>query len=86
MKTETQRRPDWTLQLRRRPVRVVEGRPEGGWSDEFEVVCCDCGDDPDLDYRDISPELQRIRGPYPMEAGIAALERHARRHPPRGFK
>jgi hypothetical protein len=56
----------WTVVLRRRPVRIVEGRPEGGYTDEYEIICCHCGDDPDLDYREVSPELQRIRGPYPQ--------------------
>jgi len=63
MKTKDQPRQDWTVVLRRRPVRMVQGRPEGGWTDEFEIVCCECGDDPDLDYREISRALQRIRGP-----------------------
>ena len=60
---------------------TVEGRPEGGWPGEFEIVCCDCGDNPDLDYRDVSPALQRIRGPCPITAGVPAYARHARRHP-----
>jgi len=67
--------------LRRRPVRIVAGEPEGGYTDVFEIVCCECGDDPDLDYREVSPELQRIRGPYPIAAGIAAYEIHAAQHP-----
>lgn len=71
----------WTLVLRRRPVRIVDGRPEGGYTDDFEIICCDCGDDPDLDYREVSHELQRIRGPYPAAAGITAYVKHARRHP-----
>jgi hypothetical protein len=62
--------------LRRRPTRIVEGRPEGGYTDAFELICCVCGDHPDLDYRDISPELQRIRGPYPIAAGVVAYEKH----------
>jgi len=33
-----------TASLRRQPVRIVEGRKEGGYRDAFEVVCCDCGD------------------------------------------
>ena len=32
----------------------------------------------DLDYSDISPELQRIRGPYTFAAGIAAYGKHIR--------
>jgi len=76
-----QPRPDWTVVLRRRPVRIVAGEPQGGYTDVFEIVCCECGDDPDLDYRDVPPELQRIRGPYPIGAGITAYEMHAAQHP-----
>jgi hypothetical protein len=60
------------------PVRMVEGRPEGGYTDAYELICCDCGDDPDLDYHDISPELRRIRGPYLIADGVAAYGRHVR--------
>ena len=66
----------WTLVLRRRPVHLVEGRPEGGYTDSYELICCDCGDNPELDYRDVSADLQRIRGPYTVSAGIAAYGRH----------
>ena len=64
--------------LRRQPARMVEGRPEGGYTDLFETICCDCGDHPDLGYSEVSPELQRIRGPYPIAAGIATYEKHLR--------
>ncbi len=71
----------WTVVLRRMPTRIVAGRPEDGYTDAFEIVCCDCGDDPDLDYRDVSPELQRIRGPYqPIADGVAAYEKHVEEH------
>jgi hypothetical protein len=70
----------WTVVLRRQPARMVDGQPEGGYTDAFELICCDCGDDPDLDYRDISPQLQQIRGPYPIAAGIAAYDKHVRHH------
>jgi hypothetical protein len=74
----------WTLVLRRQPVRLVDGRPRGGYTDLYELICCDCGDDPELDYRDVSADLQRIRGPYTVSAGISAYGRHvARRHRPR---
>jgi hypothetical protein len=66
--------------LRRRPARIVEGRPDGGYTDVFEIICCYCGDCPYLDYREVSPELQRIRGPYPIAAGVAAYEEHLRLH------
>jgi len=69
----------WTVVLRRQPVRIVEGQPEGGYTDAYELICCECGDHPDLDYRDISPELQRIRGPYMFADGIAAYGEHIRR-------
>ena len=70
----------WTVVLRRRPARVVEGRPEGGYTDAFEIICCDCGDHPDLDYSEVAPELQRIRGSYPIAAGAAAYEKHVGLH------
>ena len=49
--------------LRRRPARIMQGWVVGGYTEDFEIVCCDCGDDPDLDYREVSPAPQRIRGP-----------------------
>ena len=71
---------DWTVVLRRRPARIVAGRPEGGYTDAYEIICCDCGDHPDLDYRQVSSALQRIRGPYRLLAGVAAYEKHAGWH------
>jgi len=68
----------WTVVLRRQPVRLVDGRPDGGYTDVYELICCDCGDDPDLDYRDVSPDLRRIRGPFRFSAGIAAYGQHVR--------
>lgn len=70
----------WTVVLRRQPTRLVDGQPQGGYTDAFELICCDCGDDPELDYRGTSPEFRQIRGPYPIAAGIAAYEQHVRRH------
>ena len=66
--------------LRRQPARIVEGRPEGGYTDVFEIICCDCGDRPDLDYREVSHRLQLVRGPYPIVVGIAAYEKHLDLH------
>ena len=71
---------DWTVVLRRQPVRVVAGQAEGGYTNMFEIICCDCGDNPDLDYLKVSRMLQRIRGPYPIAAGVAAYERHLKQH------
>src|ERR1700748_2023503 len=66
-----------TASLRRQPVRIVEGRKEGGFRDAFEVICCDCGDHPYWDYSEISLSLQRIRGPYTtLAAALAAYDQH----------
>jgi hypothetical protein len=76
----------WAV-LRRMPARMVAGRPEGGYTDAFEVVCPACGDDPYLDYRDVSAELQRIRGPYqPIADGAAAYEEHVALHSNGGYQ
>jgi alkylhydroperoxidase/carboxymuconolactone decarboxylase family protein YurZ len=80
MATCDQRVDNWTVVLRRQPARIVQGRPEGGYTDMFELICCDCGDDPDLDYREVSPRLQLVRGPYPIAIGIAAYEQHVELH------
>ena len=72
--------PDWTTALRLQPTRPAAGRAADGRGRKYEIVCCDCGDDPALAYREVSPELQRIRGPYPIDAGITAYLRHMRRH------
>ena len=80
MATRDQPGDSWTVVLGCPPARMVEGRPEGGYTDLFEIICCDCGDHPDLDYRVASPELQRVRGPYPIADGITAYVEHVRRH------
>jgi hypothetical protein len=41
--------------LRRQPAQIVDGQPEGGYTDDLELICCHCGDDPELDYREVSP-------------------------------
>jgi hypothetical protein len=65
-----------TASLRRQPARLVEGRTEGGYTGAFELVCGDCGDHLYLDYSEVSAQLRRIRGPYTMQAGLAAYEKH----------
>jgi hypothetical protein len=62
--------------LRRQPVRIVDGRMEGGYTAVFEVICRACGDHPDLDYVEVTPRLQALRGPRTLEAGLAEYERH----------
>ena len=76
MRTDDQPGLGWTVVLRRQPARIVDGRVHGGYTDAWELVCCDCGDHPELDCRDVSPELQRIRGPYSFAAGITAYGKH----------
>ena len=68
---------DMTASMRRQPVRIVQGRKEGGCRDAFEVVCCDCGDRIYGDCSKIPLSLQRIRGPSTtMAAALAAYEQH----------
>ena len=80
MRTCDQPALGWTVVLRRQPARSAEGQVHGGCTNVFEIICCDCGDHPDLDYGEVSPELQRIRGPYPIAAGVAAYEQHVDLH------
>lgn len=70
----------WTVVLRRQPLRIVDGEPEGGYTDMYELICCDCGDDPWVDYREVPAEFRQTRGPYLFTAGIAAYARHVRRY------
>jgi hypothetical protein len=62
--------------LRRQPAHIAGDRIEGGYTSVFEVICCDCGDDPFLDYSEVSPRLQRLRGPYTLREGFAAYRAH----------
>ena len=62
--------------LRRQPVRVVGGRFEGGYTDMYELICPGCGDHPYLDYSEISPRLQWLRGPHRLEAALAVFHKH----------
>jgi hypothetical protein len=78
MATRDQPGDGWTVVLRRQPARIVQGWPEGGYTDLFEIICCDCGDHPDLDYSEVSPVLQQVRGPYPIADGIIAYVMHVR--------
>jgi hypothetical protein len=55
MATGDQHGPGWTVMLPRQPARIDKGRAEGGYTAPYEIVRCDCGDHPDLDYREVSP-------------------------------
>lgn len=77
--TEHEHEPDWSFKLRRQPASPSTGHPEDDTS-TFEVICRWCGDDPDLGYQEVSSELRRIRGPYPLAAGITAFLDHGEYH------
>lgn len=54
-----------------RPARM-----EGGYTELFELISPSCGDHPYLDYSEISPRLQWLRGPRALMAGLAVYEKH----------
>jgi hypothetical protein len=62
--------------LRRQPAPSAHEGAEGGRADLFELICFDCGDNPGLDYSQISARMQRIRGPRTMETAWTAYEGH----------
>jgi hypothetical protein len=65
-----------TAFVRRRPVRIVDGRKEGGYTDAFELICPSCGDHPYLDFVDVPAQLQWLRGPYVLAVALAVYEEH----------
>ena len=65
-----------TAVLRRQPPRIAGGRIEDGHAGAFEIICCNRGDNPYLDYSQLSSRLQKTRGPYAIAAGLAAYEYH----------
>jgi hypothetical protein len=80
MTMSTASRDNWTMVLRRQRASAIDGKPGNGYSNSFEIVCRDCGDDLGLDYQDVPPRLQRIRGPYRMQAGVTEYEAHIAWH------
>jgi DNA-binding CsgD family transcriptional regulator len=72
-------KPDWTIGLRRRPAGLSVNHQDAG-PDMFEIICRTCGDDPALDYRQVSAELRQIRGCYPLRAGLAPFFQHQEFH------
>jgi hypothetical protein len=49
--------------LRRQSARIMNGRPQGGYTDAFELTCCHCGDDPDLDYYKVWIQTEALLTP-----------------------
>ncbi len=63
--------------LRAQPVGMIDGLVDGGYTGRYEVICPVCGDDPDLSYDQVPPELQRLRGPSEsLAGGLAAFHAH----------
>ena len=54
----------------------MDGPIPGGYNDVYEFICPGCGDDPDLDYFEVPPWLQWLRGPRTLEEGLAAYHKH----------
>ncbi len=79
MQAPKQARLEWTALLRRQATHTGAGPPGDDYS-AFEVICRMCGDDPSLDYREVSPMLQRLRGPYWLAPGVEAYENHLEWH------
>jgi len=65
--------PGWEVTLRRPPASLGSGDLDN--PDTYEVICCKCGD-----YREASPGLRQIRGPYPLIVGVAVFLRHGELH------
>jgi hypothetical protein len=65
-----------TAYVRRQPVRIVDGRFEGGYTEVFELICPGCGDHPYLDYSEVPARLQELRGPRTQQAALAAYHQH----------
>jgi len=65
-----------TAFVRRQPVRIVDGRFEGGYTGVFELICPACGDHPYLDYSEVPPRIQWLRGPRPLEAALVTYHKH----------
>jgi hypothetical protein len=56
---------------------MIDGHADGGDTGRHEVICSACGDDPNLSYDQVPPELQKIRGPREsLLNGLAALDVH----------
>jgi anti-anti-sigma factor len=77
--TDHEQEPDWPVTLRRQPGSLNTGHAEGDTS-MFEIICRGCGNDPTLDHREVSAELQQLRGRYTLSTGMAAFTRHNEVH------
>ncbi|MFY9653557.1 hypothetical protein, partial [Trebonia sp.] len=65
--------------LRRRPAGLSVNH-QGGGAGMFEIICRMCGDDPALDYRQVSAEFRQVRGCYPLRIGLVLFFQHQEFH------
>ena len=69
-----------------RSQRVTAADGTWRYTNELELICPDCGDDPERTYTEVSPRLRHVRGPYrSIERAQAALARHRGRSSWRAF-
>lgn len=78
MTARSQSAARWGTILRRQEALAPTLQP--GDARRYEVICTECGDDPDRPYPDVPAELQLIRGPYLLAAAISVYERHLEMH------
>ena len=60
----------------RRPVHLVDGQVEGGYTGAHELIGPSFGDDPELDFREVPVQLQSLRGRRTLAASPAAYDEH----------
>jgi hypothetical protein len=69
-----------TIRLRLGTLHVTPpGDREWDWAviGPYEVICPACGDDPSLNYSEVPPEIQDIRGNHvTLQEARAALAQH----------
>ena len=65
-----------TAFVRRQPARIADGRIQGSSTGAFELICPGCGDNPYVDYSEVPPQLQRLRGPRTLQAALEAYDKH----------
>ena len=71
---------DWPVALWRQQAPTAEDQPTDCYTNTFEIICRDCGDDPSRDYHNVPARLQRIRGPYEIDAGLTVYQEHIAWH------
>jgi hypothetical protein len=58
-------------------LRILQARGADGHDGSmYELICPECGDRAELDYSEVVPRLQWLRGPRPIAQGLAAYHKH----------